>query len=101
MNVIFPFLEERVPSNVMNVAYKRPAVQSSTQAAYRAGNAVDGNRNGNIKSNSCSQTRNTKNPWWRVDLGKSVWVEKVLIASSRDAEHKALSNVDIRIGKIS
>lgn len=33
--------------------------------------------------------------WWRVDLGKSVWVESVEIVSRID-----LLDVDIRIGKV-
>ena len=88
-----------LPSNLMNVAYKRPAIQSSTFKKYVARNAVDGKRNGDVKANSCSQTKKTRHPWWRVDLGKSVWVEKVLIANRKDSYYADLTDVDIRIGK--
>lgn len=75
---------------MVDVAYKRPAKQSSTRSGkYQASNAVDGEED-------CAQTRNEPDPWWRVDLGKSVWVESVEIASRTD-----LSDVDIRIGKAS
>lgn len=90
-----------VPSNLINVAYGRPAFQSSTWANCRAPNAVDGKRNGKVEDNSCAQTRKETDPWWGVDLGKSVWVENVLIANRKDSQHKKLSNVDIRIGKTS
>lgn len=88
-----------LPSNLMNVAYLRPAAQSSTSDEYAASNAVDGDRNGKVKEKSCSQTKKTNKPWWRVDLGKSVWVEKVLIANQRDPLYEKLKDVDIRIGK--
>ncbi|XP_078372795.1 fucolectin-4-like [Oculina patagonica] len=83
---------EYLPSNLINVAYKRPALQSSTddELKYAASNAVDGNRNGDVKDKSCSQTKYTTNPWWRVDLGKSVWVEKVLIANQESPHHEKL-----------
>ena len=37
-------------------------------------------------------------PFWAVSLGKSVWVESVLIASRTDSDYKELSDVDIIIG---
>jgi len=85
----------------VNVAYKRPASQISTRDIYEASNAVDGKKTGVVEYKSCAQTRREKDPWWRVDLGKSVWVESVLIASRTDSEFKGLSNVEIRIGKTS
>ena len=85
---------EHSPSSLVNVAYKRPAFQISTQDEYRASNAVD-------EENSCAQTQKETDPWWRVDLGKSVWVESVLIASRTDSNFKELSDVEIRIGKAS
>ena len=83
---------------MVNVAYKRPASQSSTWANYSASNAVDGNRNGLVEYNSCAQTEEEMDPFWAVSLGKSVWVESVLIASRTDSDYKELSDVDIIIG---
>lgn len=83
---------------MVNVAYKRPAMQISTWANYWANNAVDGKRNSLVEYNSCAQTQKETDPWWGVYLGKSVWVESVLIASRTDSDHKELSNVEIRIG---
>ncbi|XP_078374553.1 uncharacterized protein LOC144658099 isoform X3 [Oculina patagonica] len=94
------YICEHLPSNLVNVAYRRPALQSSTsdELKYAATNAVDGDRNGKVEDKSCSQTDYTNNQWWRVDLGKSLWVEKVLIANQRNPHHKTLDDVDIRIG---
>ena len=88
---------------LVNVAYKRPAFQISTWDIYRASNGVDGKRtaDGKRKYDSCAQTQQETDPWWRVDLGKSVWVEGVLIATRTDPEFKGLSNVDIKIGNTS
>ena len=83
------------------MAYRRPAFQSTTWDTYQASNAVDGKRDGLMGSKSCAQTMKIRDPWWRVDLGKSVWVESVLIASGTDPEFKGLSNVEIRIGNTS
>jgi len=85
----------------VNVAYRRPAFQISTWANHQASNAVDGKKTGVVEYKSCAQTQKETDPWWRVDLGKSVWVESVLIASRTDSEFKGLSNVEIRIGKTS
>lgn len=90
-----------LPSNMVNIAYRRPAAQSSTFTKYAASNAVDGKRNGKVEENSCSQTKMDRNPWWRVDLGKNVWVEKVLIANRKDSYYTDLTDIDIRIGKTS
>lgn len=64
-----------------------------------SGKAVDGNRDGNLHDGSCARTTKFENPWWRVDLGNKVWVEKVLIANRDDCCSQELSNVEIRIGK--
>ena len=84
---------------MINVAFKRPAFQSSTERGFGPELAVDSGRHGLV--GQCSQTKRSNNPWWRVDLGVSVWVKGVLISSSKndkDDNYKELSNVEIRIG---
>ena len=90
-------------TGLVNVAYRRPTFQISTWENHEASNAVDGKRNADRERNydRCAKTRSGKDPWWRVDLGKSVWVESVLIASRTDPGFKGLSNVEIRIGNTS
>ena len=85
---------------MVNVAKNRPAVQSSTEWGHEAKRAVDSSSHGHDVS-SCSKTQRSTRPWWRVDLGESVWVEKVLIANTRkDYDYQELSNVNIRIGML-
>ena len=71
-----------------NIALGRPAAQITTYSKNVAGLAVDGDKD------NCAMTRKgTVKPWWRVDLGKQVWVEKVLLYSK-----EYMPGVEIRIG---
>ena len=99
--VVLLFIHLDLPTTMINVAFKRPASQSSTEKSSDAEKAVDTGRLG--MAGQCSQTKKSNNPWWRVDLGMTVWVETVLIVSSRDDKdesYKELSNVEIRIGML-
>ncbi|XP_052694963.1 neurogenic locus notch homolog protein 1-like [Crassostrea angulata] len=52
-----------------NIAFRKPAEQSSTKFHYNASRAVDGIRETNFLLHSCTNTDDgDKNPWWRVDL---------------------------------
>jgi len=50
-----------------NLAFKRPATQSSTRSGAVSTRAVDGNAN----PGSCANTVGEKYKWWRVGLGTS------------------------------
>ena len=39
-----------------------------------ASNAVDGNRNSDYMRGSCTHTKVSDSPWWRVDVGNVVSV---------------------------
>ncbi|MEV6524469.1 alpha-L-fucosidase [Longispora sp. NPDC051575] len=59
---------------VTNLAYGRPATQSSTAWGGDAGRAVDGNTGGAWAAGSVTHTSDPAteaNPWWQVDLGSS------------------------------
>ena len=70
-----------------NIAKFRPASQSSV-TNEDASKAVDGN------PDTCAKTTMETNPWWSVDLGKDVWVEKIRISTKNETNY-----LDIRIGK--
>ena len=70
-----------------NIAKFRPASQSSV-TDEDASKAVDG------KLDTCAKTAMETNPWWNVDLGKDVWVEKIRISTKNKTNY-----LDIRIGK--
>jgi hypothetical protein len=62
-----------------NVALKGKATQSSMFAQAGGARAIDGNTDGNYENNSVSHTAdNDPNPWWEVDLGAEVPVDKIV-----------------------
>ena len=62
-----------------NVAPGGKATQSSTHGGAGAARAVDGNKHPDYTKNGQTHTANggEKNPWWELDLGTAVAVEKV------------------------
>ncbi|XP_067250481.1 uncharacterized protein [Chanodichthys erythropterus] len=82
-----------------NLAYKATAVQSSTYDLKGAAeNAVDGKRDANYDSGSCSHTISEFNPWWRVDLKEVYNVSKVMITNREDCCQERIRGVQIRVG---
>jgi hypothetical protein len=75
-----------------NLALNMPAAQSSTALGAGAGNAVDGNTDGDITHHSVTHTEIQKNPWWQVDLGSSVNIKSVVIWNRTDAVSERLSD---------
>ncbi|KAK2177414.1 hypothetical protein NP493_600g04021 [Ridgeia piscesae] len=63
----------------MNIAEGRPAKQSSTTGKAVGLYAVDGNVDGLGVYGECSVTRESSNPWWKVDLGKTYRVDNVVV----------------------
>lgn len=96
---IFYNLITGLPERLTNIAVGKTNEMRTTEGEYFSSRAVDGNRNGNLRAGSCSRTLRMKEPWWLVDLGSKVWVEKVLIANRNDCCYKRLSDLEIRIGK--
>lgn len=85
----------------VEVAARRPTVQSTTMGYCDSSRAVDGNTNGNWSYKSCSQTSLQENPWWQVDLGTRKTVTEVAVFNCEDwCSSNYLSNMEIRIGKV-
>lgn len=97
---IFYNLITGLPERLTNIAVGMTNEMRTTEGDFFSSRAVDGNRNGNLRAGSCSRTLRMKEPWWLVDLGSKVWVEKVLIANRNDCCYKWLSDLEIRIGKV-
>lgn len=77
---ILSLAEVKVYSGEKNVALKRQATQSSEANGGKAERGVDGNTSGEWKHNSVTHTKETTaNPWWEVDLGKDVPIDRVSI----------------------
>jgi mono/diheme cytochrome c family protein len=67
-----------------NVARKGKASQISTAFEGPAQLAIDGNTNGDYAAKSVSHTNAADNPWWEVDLGKAVTVDKIAVWNRTD-----------------
>ncbi len=77
--------EVQVFSRGKNVARDAKARQSSTSAGGAPQRAIDGNTNGHyFQSQSVSHTANHKAPWWEVDLGKDMPIERIVIWNRTD-----------------
>nr|XP_046254802.1 fucolectin-7-like [Scatophagus argus] len=83
-----------------NVALRGKATQSHRYlhtfgAAY---NAIDGNREGEFHSGSCTHSAETSNPWWRVDLLESYIVTSIIITNRGDCCEERINGLQIHIG---
>ncbi|XP_019622324.1 PREDICTED: LOW QUALITY PROTEIN: uncharacterized protein LOC109468522 [Branchiostoma belcheri] len=85
-------------ASTTNIALNRPATQSSTAYEGAPGRAVDGNTSPAYSSNSCTHTRNTRNPWWRVDLGSSLCVDRVVVTNRKDCCSDRLEGFTVYVG---
>ncbi|CAH1256177.1 TECPR2 [Branchiostoma lanceolatum] len=81
-----------------NIALNRPAAQSSTAYGGAAGRAVDGNDNAMWAGKSCTHTTGENNPWWRVDLGTSRSVGRVVVTNRKDCCSERLEGFTVYVG---
>ncbi|XP_046886069.1 uncharacterized protein LOC124474171 isoform X2 [Hypomesus transpacificus] len=86
------------PPPTENVAIAGKATQSSVHGSGFANNAIDGNRNGVYEDGSCTHTKATINPWWRVDLLKTYRVFSVTVTNTVNSVPERLNGAEIRIG---
>ena len=74
--------------------------QSTVASSGVATRAVDGNRETQWESNSCTHTSEETDPWWKLDLGQVRTVSTVSVWNRGDCCHERLDNFDIRIGNV-
>jgi len=85
--------EVQVFSDNVNVALKGKAKQSSTAHGGVASRAVDGNTNGNYSEGTSTHTlEGTEDPWWEVDLGREVPIERIVVWNRTDGNLGARLN---------
>ncbi|XP_063442671.1 uncharacterized protein LOC134722967 [Mytilus trossulus] len=76
-----------------NYALRKKASQSSTwHRKYAASKAVDG------VENTFTHTKNQKNAYWSVDLGKTVNVKQINIINRKDCCGHRLKNIVVTVG---
>ncbi|HUR54513.1 MAG TPA: PVC-type heme-binding CxxCH protein, partial [Gemmataceae bacterium] len=77
--------EVEVMSDGVNVARKGKATQINTASGGDASRGIDGNKSGVFTDKGQTHTREgIPNPWWEVDLGREVPVQKILIYNRTD-----------------
>jgi putative heme-binding domain-containing protein len=91
--------EVEVLSDGVNVARKGKASQSSTGYGGDASRGIDGNTNGNFNEGGQTHTQEgVDNPWWQVDLGQEIPIEKIVVWNRTDGNlGQRLNNFTIRI----
>ncbi|XP_035991244.1 fucolectin-7-like isoform X1 [Fundulus heteroclitus] len=86
-----------------NVALQGKATQSwrykgDWDAFVDAYNAIDGNRDPDLRKGSCTHTAAHDNPWWRVDLLDSYVVDQISITNRQDCCTERINGAEIHIG---
>jgi len=77
--------EVQVFGDGKNLALAGQATQSSTGYGGVPQRAIDGNTDGDyFKANSTTHTNPEANPWWEVDLGKDLPVERIVVWNRTD-----------------
>lgn len=67
-----------------NVALKGKATQSSEILGGAPSRAIDGNTSGKWEENSVTHTNTSDSPWWEVDLGESVPLDRIALFNRTD-----------------
>ncbi len=78
-NRVLPLAEVQVFSAGENVALRGTAAQSATAEDAIAARAIDGSTEGDATKRSVSVTATGDNPWWEVDLGSTLPLERVVV----------------------
>ncbi|KAI4891193.1 hypothetical protein NFI96_006426 [Prochilodus magdalenae] len=87
-----------------NVALRGRATQSSVHSSEMspgfclAQNAIDDNRDPDLKKGSCTQTEQESSPWWRLSLHRSHVVSYVALTNRGDCCSERLGGAEIRVG---
>jgi|GEM_PF-2178960 len=83
-NRILTLAEVEVIVDGKNIAPAGKAFQSSTSHQGAASRATDGNKKPTYKQAGQSHTEAERGPWWELDLGKTVAIERVDIWNRND-----------------
>ena len=84
----------------INLALTGTATQSSTYSfyiPYGAGNAIDGNTDGNIWNGTVTHTNEEYQPWWQVDLLGMFDLDQIVLWNRTDACSYRLSNFSVSV----
>lgn len=88
-------------SSGVNIAYRKPANQSTTVRGGTALNANDGETSSDHETKKCSETQKEASPWWQVDLLRPYAVKVVRVTTRGCCGHQPLQDLEIRVGNSS
>ena len=74
------------------------ASQSSEGWSGAPSRAIDGNTAQSYRSSSCTHTRNTGNPWWKLTMAAEQAIAKVEVWNRADCCRSRLNGVQVKIG---
>jgi len=95
---IVSLAEVQVFASGNNVATSGKASQSSTDYAGPPELAIDGNTDGKYENKSVTHTAQSDDPWWELDLGRDVAIERIAIWNrTGDGVHTRLSNFRVSL----
>lgn len=87
----------QMPFCGVDVAYRKPANQSTTARGGDASHGNDGNWNTLHEGKFCTETRKEPSPWWRVDLLRPYDVRTIRIVTPSGGQHR-VQDLEIRVG---
>ena len=87
----FKFTYSDPSPNEINRAAGQDTWSIDVYSSGEPSRAVDGNFNPSYNGASCMHTNSLEHAWWAVDLGESIQVEKVVLAT-RDTASKLDKN---------
>ncbi|PSN44564.1 hypothetical protein C0J52_12430 [Blattella germanica] len=84
-----------------NIAFRKPANQSTTVRGGTAANGNDGERTTVHDGKRCTETMKEASPWWMVDLLRPYPVGVVRVTTRGCCGHQPLKDIEIRVGNSS
>ncbi|XP_015517072.1 sushi, von Willebrand factor type A, EGF and pentraxin domain-containing protein 1 isoform X1 [Neodiprion lecontei] len=84
-----------------NVAFRKPANQSTTVRGGDAAHGNDGDVGTEHDGRRCTETQKEHSPWWRVQLMKDYAVKVVRVTTRGCCGHQPLKDLEIRVGNSS
>ena len=95
---VLSLAEVEVFAGGKNIALKKEARQSTVGFGGEPGRAVDGTTDGDYTKHSVTHTASAgADPWWEVDLGRSVEVEKIVLHNRTDSNGERLQGFTLQV----
>lgn len=84
-----------------NIAFRKPANQSTTVRGGNAQNANDGEKSTEHDGKRCTETQKEVSPFWQVDLLRPYAIKVIRVTTRGCCGHQPLQDLEIRVGNSS